>query len=135
LRRMKSNLDSGIPQAIQRMAISALSGPQDNIEEHNRIYQRRRDKIIDTLHNVGIRTNSPQAGLYIWAKCPPGYTSSIFAEDLLEQTGVVVTPGIGYGPGSDGYVRLSVTVADDQLEKGLKRIADWKIEAKGERDS
>jgi LL-diaminopimelate aminotransferase len=135
LRRMKSNLDSGIPQAIQRMAISAFNGPQNSIEEHNTIYQRRRDKIIETLHKIGIKTNSPPAGLYVWAQCPPGYTSTKFAEDLLEQTGVVVTPGAGYGPNSDGYIRLSVTVTDDQLEKGLKKIASWKLLAKGEKDS
>jgi LL-diaminopimelate aminotransferase len=105
LRRMKSNLDSGIPQAIQHAAIRALSGPQDCIEEHNRIYQRRRDKVVQTLNKLGIQAKPPKASLYIWAKAPQGYSSVEFADDLLEQVSVVVTPGNGYGPNGEGYVR------------------------------
>jgi LL-diaminopimelate aminotransferase len=126
LRRIKSNLDSGIPQAIQHMAIAALTGPQDCIEEHNRVYQRRRDKVIEALNSLGIQAAKPQASLYIWAKCPSNYTSAEFAEDLLEQVGVVVTPGTGYGPNGEGYIRLSLTITDNMLEKGLARIGDWK---------
>jgi LL-diaminopimelate aminotransferase len=126
LRRIKSNLDSGIPQAIQYMAITALTQSQDCIEEHNRIYQRRRDRVIQTLNRLGIQANPPRASLYIWAKCPEGYTSAEFAEDLLEQVGVVVTPGTGYGPNGEGYIRLSLTIADSALEKGLVRLGEWK---------
>ncbi len=126
LRRIKSNLDSGIPQAIQLAAIAALNGPQDCIEEHNIIYQRRRDQIIQTLKNVGIQAITPKASLYVWAKCPEGYTSAEFAEDLLEQVGVVVTPGNGYGPSGEGYFRISLTISDVQLEKGLSKISAWK---------
>ena len=90
------------------------------------IYQRRRDKILETLHKIGIQTNIPKAGLYIWAKCPERYSSIRFAEDLLEKVGVVVTPGIGYGPNSEEYFRMSVTIPDEQLEKGLSKIAEWK---------
>ena len=85
MKRIKSNLDSGIPQAIQRMAIAAFNVPQNDIEEHNTIYQRRRDKIMAALHNIGIQTNRPQAGLYVWAKCLEGYTSAGFAEELLDR--------------------------------------------------
>jgi LL-diaminopimelate aminotransferase len=126
LRRIKSNLDSGIPQAIQQMAITALSGPQDCIEDHNNIYQKRRDRVIQTLTGLGITARTPKASLYIWARCPQGYSSMEFADDLLEQAGVVVTPGIGYGPSGEGYIRLSLTISDADLEKGLAKLAVWK---------
>ena len=126
LRRMKSNLDSGIPQAIQYMAIAALKGPQDGIEEHNRVYLVRRDKVINALNKLGIQAKPPKASLYVWAKIPEGYTSMEFADDLLDQTGVVVTPGNGYGPSGEGYIRLSLTISDEMLEKGLKKLSQWK---------
>jgi LL-diaminopimelate aminotransferase len=125
LRRIKSNLDSGIPQAIQYMAITALSGAQDSIQEHNIIYQRRRDKIIQALKHLGIPAAPPRASLYIWARCPAGYTSAEFAEDLLEQVGVVVTPGNGYGANGEGYFRISLTIPDALLDKGLDKLAKW----------
>jgi LL-diaminopimelate aminotransferase len=126
LKRVKSNLDSGIPQAIQYAAIEALTGPQDCIEEHNTIYQRRRDLIVDMLNSIGLRAKPQKAGLYIWAKVPEGYTSAEFATDLLEKVGVVVTPGTGYGKNGEGYVRLSVTIPDARLVKGLSRLAGWR---------
>jgi LL-diaminopimelate aminotransferase len=126
LRRIKSNLDSGIPQAIQRMAIAALNGPQTPIQEHNEIYQRRRDRLVQVLKQLGIQANIPKASLYVWAKIPQGYTSAQFAEDLLDQVGVVVTPGTGYGPSGEGYIRMSLTIDDVSLEKGLDRIRKWK---------
>ncbi|HEY90488.1 MAG TPA: LL-diaminopimelate aminotransferase [Dehalococcoidia bacterium] len=125
LKRLKSNLDSGIPQAIQYAAIEALTGPQDCIEEHNAVYQRRRDLIVDTLTRMGLQVRPPQASLYVWAKVPDGYTSLEFTDDLLEKVGVVVTPGIGYGKNGEGYVRLSMTLADASLVKGLSRLAEW----------
>ena len=126
LKRVKSNLDSGIPQAIQYAAIEALTGSQDCIPEHNAIYQRRRDLIIEVLNNIGLKARPPKASLYIWAKIPEGYTSTEFATDLLEKVGVVVTPGVGYGKNGEGYVRLSLTVPDARLVKGLSRLAEWR---------
>jgi len=126
LKRVKSNLDSGIPQAIQYAAIEALTGPQDCIQQHNAIYQRRRDLVIDMLNSIGLKARPPKAGLYIWAKVPQGYTSVDFATDLLEKVGVVVTPGVGYGRGGESYVRLSLTVSDAGLVKGLSRLAGWR---------
>ena len=125
LKRLKSNLDSGVPQAIQYAAIEALTGPQDCIQEHNAIYQRRRDLVIDMLNNIGLEARAPRAGMYVWAKVPPGYASIDFANDLLEQVGVIVTPGVGYGKGGEGYVRLSLTIPDAALVKGLSRLSGW----------
>ncbi len=126
LKTLKSNLDSGIPQAIQYAAIEALSGPQDCIPEHNAIYQRRRDLIVDVLNNIGLEAKPPKASLYVWAQVPEGYTSVEFTNDLLEQVGVVVTPGIGYGRNGEGYVRLSLTIPDASLVKGLSRLTAWR---------
>ncbi len=131
LKRIKSNLDSGIPQAIQYAAIEALTGNQDCIKEHNAIYQRRRDLVVDTLNNIGLEAKPPKAALYIWAKVPQGYTSMDFATVLLEETGVVVTPGIGYGKNGEGYVRLSLTISDAALVKGLSRLAEWHSKKSG----
>jgi LL-diaminopimelate aminotransferase len=126
LKRFKSNLDSGIPQAIQYAAIEALNGPQDCITAHNAIYQRRRDLIIEVLNNIGLEAVPPRSGLYIWAKVPEDYTSVEFAQDLLDQVSVVVTPGVGYGKSGEGYVRLSLTVPDASLVKGLSRLSGWR---------
>ncbi len=126
LMRMKSNLDSGIPQAIQQAAITALSGSQDCIKEHNDIYQRRRDRVIETLRKIGLEAKPPGASLYIWAKVPQGYTSVSFSDSLLEQCNIVVTPGTGYGPNGEGYVRLSLTIPDVMLEKGIAKLMQWK---------
>ena len=125
LMRVKSNIDSGIPQAIQEMAIEAVDGPQGVIADHNDIYQRRRDRIVETLRAIGLEVDPPRASLYVWAKLPEGVTSGDFAARLIEECGVVVTPGRGYGVNGEGYVRLSVTIADDRMEEGLRRLRDW----------
>jgi len=126
LKTLKSNIDSGIPQAIQYAAIEALNGPQECIDEHNALYQRRRDLVVEGLNKIGLKASAPKASLYIWAKVPDGYTSAEFTTDLLEQVGVVVTPGNGYGRNGEGYVRLSLTIADALLLKGLSRLAGWR---------
>jgi LL-diaminopimelate aminotransferase len=122
LMRLKSNLDSGIPQAIQYAAIEAIKGQQDCIEEHNAIYQRRRDRLIEVLNRIGLKAHLPKAGLFIWVRVPPGYTSRDFATQLLDKVGIVVTPGSGYGSHGEGYIRLSLTLPDEKLEEGLKRL-------------
>lgn len=126
LMRVKSNLDSGIPQAIQEMAIAALTGPQDVIDEHNAIYSRRRDQVVAVLREMGLGVEAPRASLYIWAKLPEGEGSIGFAGRLLDDTGVVVTPGIGYGAHGEGYVRLSLTTPDERIEEGLRRLSAWR---------
>jgi LL-diaminopimelate aminotransferase len=108
------------------MAIAALTGPQDVIEDHNEIYQRRRDRIIEALRGLGLGVEAPKASLYVWARLPEGETSIEFAGRLLDDTGVVVTPGIGYGAHGEGYIRLSVTTPDDRVDEGLKRLSSWR---------
>lgn len=123
--RFKSNLDSGIPQAIQRAAIKALTGPQDCIAEHNLIYQRRRDKLLNAIRKIGLIAKTPKAGFYIWCKVPEGYTSTEFASELLDKVNIAVTPGIGYGTFGEGYVRFSLTLPDERLEEGIERLLTW----------
>ena len=125
LTRVKSNLDSGIPQAIQHAAIEALRGPQDCIQDHNAIYQRRRDLLLKTLSQIGLKAKPPRASLYIWARIPDGYTSLEFTTTLLEEAGVVVTPGTGYGKCGEGYIRLSLTMPDHRLEEAVARLSKW----------
>lgn len=130
LTRVKSNLDSGIPQAIQQMAIAALRGPQDTVAAHNAIYQRRRDRVVETVRGLGLHVEPPRASLYVWARLPEGESSINFAGRLLDDTGVVVTPGIGYGERGEGYIRLSLTLADDRVDEGLRRLASWRATPK-----
>ena len=133
LMRFKSNLDSGIPQAIQYAAIEALRGDQSCIEEHNAIYQRRRDRIVKVLREVGLRVTPPKASLYIWAGIPDGYTSAEYATKLLDGAGVVVTPGTGYGKYGEGYIRLSLTAADSEIDEGLECLLAWSRSQAGRR--
>jgi LL-diaminopimelate aminotransferase len=128
LMRVKSNIDSGIPQAIQLMAIEALKGPQDAIEEHNRIYQARRDRVCEVLTGLGLRAPKPKASLYVWAGLPQGVTSVEFASRLIEETAVVVTPGTGYGQQGEGYIRISITAPTERVEEAMNRLAAWKPE-------
>ncbi len=123
--RVKCNLDSGIPQAIQHAAIKALNSSQEHISEHNAILQCRRDKLIQVINQVGMRVRVPKATFYIWASIPQGYTSIDFADKLLNEAGVAVTPGIGYGKKGEGYIRFSLTLADDKLEQGIERLLSW----------
>ncbi len=126
LTRVKSNLDSGIPQAIQQMAITALDGPMDAVDERNRVYAARRDRVVEVLRELGLRVDPPKATLYVWAALPEGERSSAdFAARLIDATGVVVTPGVSYGDAGEGYVRLSLTIADDRLEEGLARLREF----------
>lgn len=124
--RFKSNLDSGIPQAIQRAAIEALNGTQECVAEHNATYQERRDKLAKALNDMGLRAKLPKASFYMWARIPEGYTSAGFAAELLDKTNVAVTAGTGYGSAGEGYVRLSFSLPDDRLEEGIRRLLNWK---------
>ncbi len=123
--RVKSNLDSGVPQAIQEAAIEALRGPQDCIGEHNVSLQARRDKLTEVLNRIGLNAKVPKAGFYVWARVPQGYTSVDFAKKLLGEIGIAVTPGSSYGKEGEGYIRFSLTIPDNRLEQGINRLLAW----------
>ena len=126
---IKSNIDSGVPQAVQRMAIEALNSPLDVVDGINAVYQSRRDRIVPVLRSIGMHVDPPRASLYIWARVPEGYTSAEFSELVLEETNVLVSPGSAYGPSGEGYVRLSMTVSDDRIDQALDRLSAWRIPA------
>ena len=122
---VKSNLDSGIPQAIQLAAVEALRGPQTIVEEHNRVLQRRRDKLIAVLNQIGLEARVPDGTFYVWARVPEGYTCVSLTRELLDKVHVAVTPGIGYGAEGENFIRFSITLPDDRLEEGVQRLARW----------
>ena len=130
LTRLKSNLDSGIPQSIQYGAIEALTGPQDIIADNVAVYRRRRDQVLAALDDIGLAYTYPKAGLYVWASVPSGYASAEFATLLLDEASVVVTPGTGYGQAGEGYFRISLTTPDERVEEGLNRLRNLKIPPK-----
>ena len=123
---IKTNLDSGVPQAVQHMAIEAMNRPLESVDDRNAVYQARRDRIVPVLKDMGMKAQSPKAGLYIWAGVPEGYTSAEFAEKLLEDTDVLMIPGGNYGAAGEGYVRLSITLQDNLIDKALDRVAGWR---------
>ena len=127
LMRVKSNLDSGIFSAVQLAGIAALEGPQDVIDEHNAAYQRRRDRLVPVLRGMGLEVDFPRASLYVWAKLPEGVKSGEFAARLIEEVNVVVTPGRGYGEAGEGFIRCSLTLPDDQLDRALERLARFQV--------
>ncbi len=124
---VKSNLDSGVPQAIQLMGIEAMDGPLDSVDERNAVYQRRRDVLCEALKSIGLEVEPPKASLYIWARLPEGYTSAQFSERLLEERDILVSPGTGYGRHGEGYVRLSLTITGSDLDVALDRLSTWSI--------
>ena len=125
--QIKANLDSGIPQAVQEMAMEALTGSQDCIDNNIAIYERRRDRVIKAVRSIGLSVDVPESSLYIWARVPEGFSSAEFAARLLEDMDIVVTPGSSYGEYGEGYIRLSLTTPDEQVEKGCQRIENWTI--------
>lgn len=122
LGKVKNNLDSGQFTAVQKAAIVALDECDEDVAEMCELYQQRRDVLVDALHAIGVECEAPKATIYIWAKVPAGYTSAEFAELLLEKAHVVVTPGSGYGPDGEGYIRLSLTTPDDKIKAAVERM-------------
>jgi LL-diaminopimelate aminotransferase len=122
LGRVKTNIDSGIFNAIQRAGIAALEGPQDHIPKMRAVYTRRRDRVVETFNDAGWKLEPPKGSIYVWLPVPAGHDSTSFATLLLTKAGVVVPPGRGYGEAGEGYIRISLTVPDERLEEGLERI-------------
>jgi len=122
LGRVKSNVDSGVPGIAQEAAITALTEDQRWIPERNKIYERRRDRLVPALNAAGIAAPMPKASLYIWAKAPAGLSAAAFADRLLDEAAIVVTPGPSFGSCGQGYVRMSLTVPDADVEEAVGRL-------------
>jgi LL-diaminopimelate aminotransferase len=119
---VKTNLDSGIWNAVQRAAIVALEGPEAHVEESRAVYQKRRDVVVETFRSLGWDVDPPRGSIYVWLPTPNGEGSARFVTRLLDTTGVVVAPGTGYGAAGEGYFRISLTVPDDRLAEAMDRI-------------
>ena len=128
---IKSNLDSGVPNAIQYMGMEAMELSQEAIDGRNAIYERRRDRVVQTLQDIGLDAIPPKASLYVWTRIPEGFTSAEFTALLLDEADIVVTPGNGYGQYGEGYIRLSLTIDDEDMEKGLAKLSEWRIPQRG----
>ena len=121
-RGLKANLDSGLFEAIQRAAVVALTSERDFPRRMSEVYARRRDLLVEALEGIGLDVEPPKATPYFWVRVPDGHTSASFTSLVLEQANVVVSPGPGYGPSGEGFVRLSLTVPDERLEEAVRRI-------------
>jgi LL-diaminopimelate aminotransferase len=125
LGRLKSNFDYGIFYPIQKAAVAALTGPQDCVRETARIYQNRRDVLVKGFRAIGWNVPNPQASMYIWAPVPTRQSSFDFVVSLIEHTGVSVTPGIGFGPHGEGYIRIALVQPEHRLAEAVERIQNW----------
>jgi LL-diaminopimelate aminotransferase len=125
--KVKENTDSGIFNAVQFAGIQALSLPDSFIDQTVATYQRRRDIIVQVLHEKGIKIDKPKATFYIWFPVPAGFTSAQFAEFMIEKAGIVITPGNGYGTYGEGFCRISLTINDARFNEAITRIRKIKI--------
>jgi LL-diaminopimelate aminotransferase len=121
-RQLKTNLDSGMFEAVQRATIAALTEAREFPREMSAVYERRRDLVAEALAAIGLAVDPPKATPYFWVRVPEGHTSESFAELVLEEAGVVVSPGPAYGPSGEGFFRISLTVPDDELSEAMRRI-------------
>jgi len=123
LAKVKSNIDSGIFSALQLAGVAALEGPQEILADMRKIYQERRDALLDGLLSLGWSVNKPQATFYVWAGIPyKKYNSISFAKFLLEKANIVVTPGVGFGKYGEGYIRFALTVSCQRIQEAIERI-------------
>jgi LL-diaminopimelate aminotransferase len=122
LGRVKTNIDSGVFNAVQRAAVVALNSDMPHLPEVIATYQRRRDRIMEVFWDAGWKVDAAKGALYVWLPTPPGESSVSFTARLLEDAGVVVAPGTGYGPSGEGFIRLSLTIPDARLEEGCERV-------------
>jgi LL-diaminopimelate aminotransferase len=122
LAKVKSNVDSGIFSAIQIAATVALQADDSHVQKMCRIYQARRDILVDGLNSLGWKIKKPRASFYVWAKIPRGKQSIGFAGEILERANIIVTPGIGFGKYGEGYIRFALTVNEDRIKEALDRL-------------
>jgi LL-diaminopimelate aminotransferase len=120
--RLKTNVDSGLFEAIQLAAVAALENCSDDVQAMNEVYARRRDLTVETLAEIGVEVRRPKGTIYVWAPVPKGHTSTSFAEQVLEDAAVIISPGSMYGANGEGWFRISLTTPDDRLAEALDRM-------------
>ena len=122
--RLKTNVDSGLFEAIQMAGVAALEGPSEPLEQMNETYARRRDLVVSALGAIGVEVASPKGTIYVWAPVPEGHTSTSFCELVLEEAAVVISPGSMYGPSGEGFFRIALTAPDDRIEEAVERMRE-----------
>jgi LL-diaminopimelate aminotransferase len=122
--KLKTNIDSGLFEAVQLAAIAALSPDADgDVAEMNALYTRRRDLVVAALRAIGVDVAPPKGTIYIWAPVPAGFaTAADYCEHVLEEAGVAISPGGAYGPNGEGFFRISLTTPDDKLLEAVQRL-------------
>src|SRR4051795_9708475 len=121
--RLKTNIDSGMFEAVQLAASCALELGGDQVaRDMSAVYQRRRDLVVDALREIGVDVTPPKGSIYVWAPVPDGYTSASYAELVLEESAVVVSPGGAFGQSGEGFFRISLTVPDERLTEAVERL-------------
>jgi LL-diaminopimelate aminotransferase len=122
--QLKTNVDSGMFEAVQLAGVAALSPDADaEVASMNELYRRRRDLVCEALAKIGVNVRPPHATIYVWAPVPEGFAdSAAYCEHVLERTGVVLTPGAAYGPAGEGWFRISLTTPDDRLLEAVERL-------------
>ncbi len=127
LGKVKTNIDSGLFQAIQEAGIEALECFDTPIPDQIRIYESRRNVMVKGLREIGLEVEVPKATFYLWIRVPQGYTSAQFATLLIEQAGIVATPGNGFGEAGEGYIRMALTVEESRLLEAIERLKKIKF--------
>lgn len=127
LGKVKTNIDSGAFQAIQYAGMEALRNYRDGLEERIKLYQHRRDLFCKGLDEAGLGYEKPKATFYVWFEVPEGYTSSSFAAKLLEDSGIIVTPGNGFGDNGEGFARISITIDTNRIDQAVDRLKEFNI--------
>ncbi len=120
--RLKTNVDSGLFEAIQMAGVAALEGPSSPMERMNETYTRRRDLVVSALREIGVEVPSPKGTIYVWAPVPEEHTSTSFCELVLEEAAVVISPGSMYGPSGEGFFRIALTAPDERIEEAVERM-------------
>ena len=126
LSEVKDNYDSGVFGAVQEAGAVALTSSQNCVEEMRKVYQNRRDIFTGELNKIGWSVKKPEATFYVWAKVPKGYTSADTVVKLLDEAGIICTPGNGLGPSGEGYVRFALTVSETRLKQAVEKISKIK---------
>ncbi len=124
LSKVKGNVDSGAFNAVQVAAVEALNGPGKYTNEIRSVFRQRRDIMVKGLKELNMNIVAPEATFYLWVRVPEKYTSVVFAAKLLDEAGIIASPGNGFGPSGEGYIRFSLTVDRDEINEALQRMSN-----------
>jgi LL-diaminopimelate aminotransferase len=121
--KVKSNIDSGVFNAVQMAGVTALDIADEHLARMNKIYQERRDALVEGLNKLGWVIKKPKATFYVWARLPGKHKSSMeFAGTVLNKADIIITPGIGFGENGEGYVRFALTVSKERIQEAVERL-------------